>query len=157
MKRSAKKSHMSTDRLSAGQTGDRLIDNSLENGSGKILFGGAIVDQRLDIRFGKDSAAGSDGVQCAVVFCIFIQAYGVRLQKRSHLVDKRSGSAGADTVHTLFDVSAFKIDDLGVLAAQLDGDIRLGSDLAAGRWRRRSPPGQRGLPDGWPESGRRSL
>ncbi len=45
-----------------------------------------------------------------------------------HLVDKRSGTTGTDTVHTLFDVAALKVNDLGVLTAELDGNIGLRSE-----------------------------
>ena len=44
-----------------------------------------------------------------------------------HLVDKGSGTAGADTVHTLLHITALKIDDLGILTAELDGNIGLGA------------------------------
>ncbi len=59
-----------------------------------------------------------------VIFRIFIQAGRVRLQKRGHLVDKRTGSAGADAVHPLFYITAFKINDFRVFAAQLDSHVR---------------------------------
>ena len=37
------------------------VDKLPENGSGKILLGGTIVDQRLDVSLGKYTAAGCDG------------------------------------------------------------------------------------------------
>ena len=129
MEGAAKKRHMTADRLAAGQSGDGLVDHRLENGRGKILLGGAVVDQRLDIGLGKNPAPRSDGIQGAVILCIFIQADGIRLQKRSHLVDERACAAGADPVHSLLDIAAFKVDDLGVLAAQLDRHIRLRSHM----------------------------
>ena len=43
-------------------TRNGLVDNCLENGSGKILLGGTIVDQRLDVSLGKYTAARSDRV-----------------------------------------------------------------------------------------------
>ena len=51
---------------------------------------------------------------------------GICLEKGGHLVDKGAGTSGADTVHPLFQSSG-KVDDLGILTAQLDGYIRLGS------------------------------
>ena len=59
------------------------------------------------------------------MFCIFIQACGIGLKKRCHLVDEGTGTSGADTVHTLFHVAAFKINDFRILTAQLDGNISL--------------------------------
>ena len=53
-----------------------------------------------------------------------VQAGGVGVQQRGHLVDERAGAAGARAVHALLDAGV-EVDDLGVLAAQLDGHIRL--------------------------------
>ena len=41
------------------------------------------------------------------------------------MIDERSGTSGADSVHTLLNISIFKIDDLGIFAAQLDRYIGL--------------------------------
>ena len=126
MERTSEKSDVAADRLSAGKAGDRLIDYRLENGRGKIFLGRALVDQRLDIRLGKYAAARRDGIKSFVILRVFVQTGSVRLQKRGHLVDKGTCSSGTDTVHTLFDIAALKIDDLGVLAAQLDRHVGLG-------------------------------
>ena len=56
---------------------------------------------------------------------VFVESGCIGLQKRSHLVDERTGAAGADTVHTLLHIAAFKIDDLGILTAELDGNVGL--------------------------------
>ena len=125
MERSAEECHMSADRLAAGQSADGLVDHRLEDGRRQVFFGRAVVDQRLDIGFGKYTAARRDGVERVIVFRVFIQAGRVRLQKGRHLVDERAGASGADAVHTLFHVAALEVDDLGVLAAQLDGHVRL--------------------------------
>ena len=57
MQRAAEKGNVAADRFTAGKTGNGLVDNCLENGSGKILLGGTIVDQRLDVSLGKYTAA----------------------------------------------------------------------------------------------------
>ena len=98
----------------------------------KVLLCGALVDQGLDICLCKHAAAGGNGIKSFIIFRVFIQAGGIRLKKGSHLVDKGTRTSGTDTVHTLFDISAFKIDDLGVLTAQLDGYVRLGSAVLQG-------------------------
>ena len=54
------------------------------------------------------------------MLCIFVQTGSVALQKRCHLIDKGAGSACTDSVHTLLNVSVFKINDLCVLAAKLN-------------------------------------
>ena len=127
MQRAAKEGNVAADWFTAGKTGNGLVDDCLENRSGKILFCCTVVDERLDIRFCEYTAAGSDRVDGLVMFRVLIQAGCIGLQKRSHLVDERTGTAGADTVHTLFDIAAFKIDDFGILAAELDGNVGLRS------------------------------
>ena len=49
VKRPAKEGNVSADRFTAGKTRNGLVDNCLENGSGKILFCCTVVDERLDI------------------------------------------------------------------------------------------------------------
>ena len=44
------------------------------------------------------------------------------MQQGCHLVDERARTAGTGAVHALLD-AVVEVDDLGVLAAQLDGDI----------------------------------
>ena len=51
MQRTAEEGHMTADRFTAGETGDCLVDNSLENRGRKILLRRTFVDQRLDIGF----------------------------------------------------------------------------------------------------------
>ena len=125
MKRSPQERHMAPDGLAAGQTADGLVDYCLEDGGGQVFLGRAFIDQGLDIGFGEHAAAGGDGVERLVVFGILVKTRGVRLEKGSHLVDEGTGTAGAYAVHPLFHIAAFKVDDLGVLAAKLDGHVSL--------------------------------
>ena len=126
VKRTAKERHMSTDRFTAGKTADGLVYHCLEDRRRKVFLGGSFVDQRLNVRLGKHTAAGRDGIERLIIFCVLVQTGGIRLQERSHLVDKRTCTSGTDSVHALFDISAFKINDLGVLAAQFNGNVCLG-------------------------------
>ena len=116
---------MSADRFAAGKTADRLIDNCLENRSRQIFSGSTFVDQGLDICFGKYTASCSDRVDCLVIFGIFVQSCCISLDERCHLVDKRTGTTCTDTIHTLFYITAFKINDLRIFTAKLDGNIGL--------------------------------
>ena len=50
----------------------------------------------------ENTAACSNRVERFVIFGIFIQTCGICLEKRSHLVDERTGATCTDTVHTLF-------------------------------------------------------
>ena len=112
------------DGLAAGKTGDRLVHHRLKDRGSQIRSGGALVDQRLDIGLGEHTAACGDGVQLLIVRRRVVEALRVRLQQGGHLVDKRAGATGAHAVHPFLQ-AAGKIDDLGVLAAQLNGHIRL--------------------------------
>ncbi len=124
MQRPPEKGHVAADGLAAGQAADGLVDHGLEDRRRQIFAGRTLIDQRLDIRFGEYAAAGRDRVDHPVVSGVFIQPRRVCLQERGHLVDERAGAAGADAVHPLID-AAGEIDDLGVLAAQLDRHVRL--------------------------------
>ena len=128
VKRPAKEGNVSADRFTAGKTRNGLVDNCLENGSGKILFCCTVVDERLDIGFCEYTAACCDRINRLVMLRVFVESGCIGLQKRSHLVDERTGAAGADTVHTLLHIAAFKIDDLGILTAELDGNVGLRSE-----------------------------
>ena len=66
-----------------------------------------------------------DRVDGLVILGVFIQTCRIRLDEGCHLVDKRTGTAGTDAVHTLLDIAALKIDDLGILTTELDGNIGL--------------------------------
>ncbi len=115
---------MSPDGLTARKTAYGLVDDSLKNRCRQIFLCSAFVNQGLYICFGKHAAACRDGIKRFVVFCIFVQTAGIRLNQRRHLVDKRTGTACADTVHTLLDITALKINDFGILSAKLDCHVR---------------------------------
>ena len=129
VKGTAEKCNMTANRLAAGKTGNGLVYNCLENGSGKILLGGTIVDQRLDVSLGKYAAAGCDGVKRFVILRVFVQPGSISLKQGCHLIDERTGTSCADTIHTLLNIAAFEVDDLGILTAKLDGNISLGRNL----------------------------
>ena len=88
VQRSAEKGDMAADRLAAGETGDRLVHNRLKDGGGKVFSGGSLVDQRLDIGLGKDTAARGDRINRLVILGVFVQSCGIGLDQGCHLVDK---------------------------------------------------------------------
>ena len=133
MKRSSEKGNVSADRFAAGESADSLIHNGLENGRRKVFLGSSVVDQRLNVGLGEYTAAGRDGIKRLVMLCIFVQAGRICLQKRRHLVNKRACTASTDTIHPLFDITAFEIDDLGIFAAQFDGYVCLRSIVLQSR------------------------
>ena len=72
MKGASQECYIAADGLAAGQTADGLIDYRLENGGSQILSGGAFIDQGLNIRLGKYTAAGGDGVDGLIILGVFI-------------------------------------------------------------------------------------
>ena len=129
MQRAAQEGYIAPDGLAAGKAADGLIDHCLEDGGSQVFLGGALIDQGLDIGLGKDTAAGGDRIQGPVAAGILVEPCRVCLQKACHLVDKGACAAGADSVHALFDTAVLKVDDLGVLTPQLDGDICFRGEL----------------------------
>ena len=126
VQRPAQKGHMPANGLAAGQAGDGLVHHRLENGRGQILPGRAFVDQRLNVALSKHAAPGGNGVDFLVAGGQVVQPGGVGFQQGGHLVDEGARAAGADAVHALLHAAA-EIKDFRVLAAQLDGHVRLGS------------------------------
>ena len=115
--------------LAAGETRDGLVHHRLKNGCRQVRPGGALVDQGLNVGFGKYPAPGGNGVDLLVILRRFIEARGIGLQKGCHLVDEGAGAPGADAVHPFLQ-AALKIDDFCVLTPQLNGHIRLGRHSA---------------------------
>jgi len=124
LQRAAEERHMAADGATARQTRDGLRHHGLEDGSGHVLGTGALVQQRLDVGFGEHAAAAGDGIDVLGALCELVQPRGIRVQQGCHLIDERAGAAGARAVHALLDARV-EVDDLGVLAAEFDGDVGL--------------------------------
>ena len=95
----AQECHRSTDRLSAGKTGNGLIDHRLKDGCCQVRLGCALVDKGLNIRFGEHAAPSSNGVNLLILCGLLVQTLGIGLQECRHLIDKGACTTGADTVH----------------------------------------------------------
>ena len=67
MQRAAEKHNLACQLPALGQSRDRLIHHSLKNGSRNVLFTSALIQNRLDIAFGKYTAAGGDGIELRVL------------------------------------------------------------------------------------------
>ena len=131
VERAAQKCHAAANGLAAGKAGYGLVYNGLENGGCQVGSGGAVINKGLNIALGKNAASGGYGVDFLIVRSSGIEALGIGLQKRCHLVYERACAAGANAVHALFK-SAAEVYYLGVLAAQLYGNIGLGSNMLQG-------------------------
>ena len=122
LQRAAQEGDVSADGTAARQTRDGLGHDGLEDGRGDVLGAGALVEQRLHVGLGKDAATAGDGIDGGGVGRELVEAARVGVQQGRHLVDERARTAGASAVHALLD-AVIEVDDLGVLAAQLDGDV----------------------------------
>ena len=123
VQRAAQKGHVAFNRVAAGQTGDRLVNHSLQHGSGDVCLFCPVVDQRLNICLRKDPAARRDRVNCRVLLGQLVEPCGIGLEQCRHLIDEGPGPAGAGAVHPLFHTRA-KECDFRVFAAQLNGAVR---------------------------------
>ena len=122
LQRAAQEGDVAADGTAARQARDGLGHDSLEDGGGHVLGAGALVEQRLHVGLGKNAAAAGDGIDGGGVGRELVEAAGVGVEQGCHLVDERTRAAGAGAVHALLD-AVIEVDDLGVLAAQLDSDI----------------------------------
>ena len=122
LQRAAQEGDVAANGTAARQARDGLGHDGLEDGGRHVLGAGAFVKQRLHVSLGKDAAAAGDGIDGGGVGRELVEAARVGVQQGCHLVDEGARAAGAGAVHTLLD-TVVKVDDLGVLAAQLDGDI----------------------------------
>ena len=122
--RAAEEDDRAVDRASGSQAGDGLRSHRGEDRRGQIGLGGAVVDQRLQVGLREHATTRRDRVQGLVVLGVIVEAGGVGVEQRGHLVDECAGAARARTVHALFG-SGLQVRDLGVLAAELDDDVGL--------------------------------
>ena len=122
LQRTAQEGNIAADGTAARQARDGLGHDGLEDGGSHVLGAGALVEQRLHVGLGKDAAAAGDGIDGGGVGRKLVEAARVGVQQGCHLVDERARAAGAGTVHALLD-AVIEVNDLGVLAAQLDGDV----------------------------------
>ena len=122
LQRAAQEGDVTADGTAARQARDGLGHNGLEDGGGHVFGAGALVEERLHIGLGKDAATAGDGIDGGGVGRELVEAARVGVQQSGHLIDERARAAGAGAVHALLD-AVIEVDDLGILTAQLDGDI----------------------------------
>ena len=133
--RAAEVDDVALDGTALRQTADGLVDDGHEDGAGDVRAPGSLIEQRLHVRLGEHAAAGGDGVGALGVFGLLVHLRGGDAQQRGHLVDERAGAARAGAVHAHLERS-LEEEDLGVLAAQLDDDVRARHEQVRGHLRR---------------------
>ena len=122
VQRSSQKRDVAAYGAPAGKPGDGLHDHGLENGGGDVVAARAFVQERLHVSLGKNAAARRDGVDGRVAGGHLIEAGRVGVEQGGHLVDEGAGTTRAGAVHALLD-AVVEVDNLRVLAAQLDGHV----------------------------------
>ena len=127
LQRAAEEGHVAADGAAARQAADGLRHHRLEDGRGDVLLARALVDERLHVGLREHAATAGDGIQRGRALRQHVQAAGVGVQERGHLVDEGARAAGARAVHALFD-ALVEVDDLRILAAQLDGHVGGGDE-----------------------------
>ncbi len=100
-------------------------NHGLEDGGRQVWLGGALIDQGLEVRLGKNPAAGGDRVERFKVFGQVIQTRGIGVHELGHLVNKRPRASGTGPIHALFHMG-LEEGDLGILPTQFNNDIRVG-------------------------------
>ena len=103
--RAAEEKDITSDLASLRQTTQSLVNNRLENGSRNIFLASTLVEQRLNIGLCENAAARSDGVNALCMQAEFVEFGRCNIEQDGHLIDERTGAAGAGTVHTLFQLT----------------------------------------------------
>ena len=124
LQRAAEKRDVTADRVTTGQARNGLVCNGLEDGSGDVGRSGTLIEQRLNVGLSKNATARCNWVDLLDVFCQLVEAGCVGLEERRHLVDKRTSTTCAGTIHALLN-AVVKVDNLCILAAQLNGNVGL--------------------------------
>ena len=123
--RPAQVDDVALDGTALGQARDGLVDHGLVDGGSDVAGLGALVDQRLDVALGEDTAAAGDGVGTGGGLGGSVHLVGAHLQKGGHLVDEGAGAAGAAAVHAHLGAIGQE-EDLGILTAQLNDAVGAG-------------------------------
>ena len=129
--RPAQIQHLAPNGAALCQAGNGLVYHGFINRSSHILGACALIDQRLDIAFGKHAAAAGDGVGALCLLGSLVHFLGAHFQQGGHLVNKSARAACAAAVHAHFGAVGEK-QDFGILAAQLDHAVGAGHQLVHG-------------------------
>ena len=121
--RAAEIHDVSFDRAALRQAGNGLVDHGHEDGAGHVRALCALVEQGLHVGLGEHAAAGGDGVGALRFGGLLVHLRRGDAQQRGHLVDECAGAARAGAVHAHLERS-LEEEDLRILAAQLDDDVR---------------------------------
>ena len=103
--RAAEEKNVTSDLASLCKATQSLVDNCLENGSGNVFLASTLVEQRLNIGLCENAAARSNGVNALCMQAEFVEFGRCDIEQYSHLIDERTGTTSAGTVHALFQLT----------------------------------------------------
>ena len=122
MERTAQEHHCAANRATIREARNSLSCHCGKDRGRQVLMCCALVDERLEIGLREYSAAGRDRIELLVPAGQLIQTRGVSVEQGGHLVDKRTCSARAGSIHPLFR-SGMQVRDFGVFTAKFDDDV----------------------------------
>ena len=122
-KRAAKVKNIPLHRPPLSQAADGLIHYRIENTGGNIALFRPLVQQGLNVAFGKYAATGGDRVHPLMLPGQGVHISGIHIEKGGHLVDKSAGTPGTGAVHAGLHAAVAHKKDLRILSAQLDDAV----------------------------------
>ena len=120
--RAAQIQDIALDGASLRKAGDGLVDDCLIDRRCDIPRLRALIDEGLDVAFGKNAAAAGDRVGAGGALGGLVHLIGTHLQQGGHLVNEGAGAAGTAAVHAHLGAVGQK-EDLCILAAQLNDAV----------------------------------
>ena len=146
VKWSTKEGNISANWLSTGKAADCLVDHSLKNGGGKISLGSPLIDQRLNIRFGKYPTARRNGIDGFIILAYSLRPEASVCKREAIWSIKEPRTTSADTIHALINTIG-KIYNFLHLPRQAQWQRRSVEHGPEELWRQRQPLEQMGFPD----------
>ena len=108
------------------KSADSLLNNCVKSRKRNILAGNALIQHRLNISFGKDTAAAGNRMNFVTGSCKRFEIFCRNFEKGSNFINKSTGTTSAASVHTHIRsykaaVIVIKENDFCILAAKFNG------------------------------------
>ena len=78
----------------------------MEDASGQIAFGRALIEQWLNVALGENATTTSYGIASRSLLGQLIHSVRLHIEQGGHLVYKSAGATGAAIVHTRIEMTA---------------------------------------------------
>ena len=110
------------DRPALGKPRHGLVCHRVEDREGYVALRRPLVEQRLHITLGKDTAAAGNGVALRRALGQLIEVTALHIEQAGHLVDEGTGATGTGPVHPHLHLGSQK-EDLGIFTTELDDHV----------------------------------